>query len=298
LANASYIREINNGGGELLEVGRAISALADPRQKIPLPQDEIEADLSSENWQYWYRASLTDGLQSFLSDEFNWSIDLTEASEKTSRFEDRWSAGAGFSYFAVFGANGGADNETIRKHAELDTSAIKIHFSNIQSFTVDRGNWFKPGVISQFRDRMPPGFWGEAGRLNLIPTQVILVRGLRIEVLTSAQVTDYFFNKKSAGGGAGFRIGPWRIGGSGHRTTIEESYEMHRSSTGFLLEDVSQRAQILAVTSIRNIDLLKQTEDPAPTYRMLAEPEIREARALLDRARRAAPSALESLGVS
>lgn len=297
LANAAYIREVKNAGGELLEVGRATSALADPRQRLPLPQDENDVEQPSDNWQYWYRAGLTDNLSNFLKDTFNWSIELTEASERTTRFEERWSGGAGFSYFGVFGVSGSVSNETIKKHAETDTSSIKIHFSNIQSFAVERGQWFKAGVISQFRDRMPPGFWGEAGRLNLIPTSVVLVRGLKIEVTTSALVTDYFFNKRTTGGSAGFRIGPWRVGGSGSRTTIEENYEMLRTTTGFTLEDISGRAQILAVTSIRNNDLLASEQDSTPIYRLLADNEIREARMLIDSVRRGTQTTLELFGV-
>jgi hypothetical protein len=37
-ATAAYMREVNTAGGDLLEVGRALSALSDPRQRIPLPQ--------------------------------------------------------------------------------------------------------------------------------------------------------------------------------------------------------------------------------------------------------------------
>lgn len=39
--------------------------MADARQRLPLPQDEDDAQLSSENWQYWYRAGLTDSIEDF-----------------------------------------------------------------------------------------------------------------------------------------------------------------------------------------------------------------------------------------
>jgi len=286
LANAAYATEVKNAGGDLLEVGRAISALSDPRQRIPLPQDEYDAEQTSENWQYWYRAGLSDSLQNFLKDTYNWTIELAEESVRTTKFEERWSGGASVSYFGFFGASGGVSNETIKTHAEIDTSSISINFKNIQSFAIDRGSWFKAGLISRFRDRMPPGFWGQAGRLNLIPTSVVLVRGMKIEVKTSSQVTDYFFNKRTTGGSAGFSIGPWRVGGSASKVTVEENYDMVRTATGFTLEDVSGRAQILAVMSIRNNDLLEHPIDPKPLYRELTAPEIRDAMIQMDSFRR------------
>lgn len=283
---AAYMREVNTAGGDLLELGRALSALSDPRQRIPLPQDEDDAKLSSDNWQYWYRAGLGDGINEFLSTSAPWDIELNEQSIKTTRFEERWSASVNASYFGFFGAGGGTSNETIKTHAEDETSGIKIHFENIQSFPVDRGQWFKAGLISRFRDRMPKGFWGQSGRLNLIPTSVILVRGLKIEVTTSLTVTDYFFNKRSTSGSAGFSIGPWSFGGSGGRTTIEENYDMQRTGTGFTIEDKSGRAQVIAVWSIRNADLLNTLIETAPLHQSLTSEELRAGKILVDLARR------------
>lgn len=298
LSLAAYMREVNTAEGDLLEVGRALSALADPRQRIPLPQDENDTQLPSGSWQYWYRAGLTDDIKLFLKTRFAWDIELVDHATRTDRFEDRWSAGASVSYFGVFGASGSVSNETIRHHAEKDTSSVKIHFENIQSFPVDRGAWFKPGLISRFRDRMPPGFWGQGGRLNLIPSSVILVKGVKIEVTTSTEVTDYFFNKKSAGGSAGFSIGPWRVGGNGGRSTIEESYSMNRTGSGFVIEDTSGRAQVLAVASIRNADLLTNPmPKTTPLYQDLSEIDIREGRAMVTESQSAPTSMLLTLGV-
>lgn len=291
---AAYMLEANKVGGDILEVGRVMSMISDPRQKIPLPQDENDTQLSAEYWQYWYRAGLSDDLKVFLETSSTLDISLNDESEKTHRFEERWNAGINGSYFGFFGAGGGASNETIKIQTEKDTMSIKIHFENIQSFAVDRGQWFQAGIISRFRDRMPKGFWGQAGRLNLIPTSVILIHGLKIELITSSVVTDYFFNKRSVSGSAGFNIGPWSFGGSAGRTTIEENYEMTRTGTGFTIEDKSKRAQILAVVSIRNQDLLKLSEDTVPLSRLLTQDDLLEGHTLVDLARRAENSNLES----
>ena len=285
-AVANYLREVNTAGGDLLEVGRGIGALSDPRQRIPLPQDEDDALLSSDSWQYWYRGGLADSIESFLTTTSPRTITLDESAIRTTRFEDRWSGGVNVSYFGVFGVGGSASNETIKTHAETDTSSISIQFANIQSFPVERGQWFKAGLISRFRDRMPQGFWGQSGRLNLIPTSVTLARGVKIVVNTSSTVTDYFFNKKTVGGSAGFRIGPWQVGGGGSRTTIEESYDMRRTSTGFELEDMSGRAQVIAVTSIRNADLLSLQLDNKSLFRALSGADEAEGMRLLEESRR------------
>jgi hypothetical protein len=294
---AAYMREVNTAGGDLLELGRALGAISDPRQRIPLPQDDDDALLSSDSWQYWYRAGLSDDIQSFLTTANRWDIKIDETAIKTTRFEDRWSGGFNVSYFGIFGAGGNASNETIKTHAETDTSSIAIHFENIQSFPIDRGQWFKAGVVSRFRDRMPPGFWGQAGRLNLIPTSVTVVRGVKISVNTSSTVTDYLFNKRTTGGSAGFSIGPWRVGGGGSRTTIEENYDMRRTATGFEIEDISGRAQVLAVTSIRNADLLAVQLDNRALYRSLLDADASGAVALLEESRRSALNRPADFGI-
>jgi hypothetical protein len=259
---AAYMREVNNSGPDLLEVGRAISALADQRQRTPLPQDEDDARLPADSWQVWYRAGLSDNITSFLNTTNVLDIEIADTSIRTQRFEERWGVNANVSYFGAFGVGGGASNETIKSKSETDTQSIKIHFENIQSFPVDRGTWFKAGMIARFRDRMPTNFWEARGRLNLIPTSVTLVRGVKIEVRTSSEVVDFFFNKRTVGASGGFSIGPWRFGGSANRTTIEQNYNFERSATGITITDNSNRAQILAVTSIRNLDLLSIPPQP------------------------------------
>lgn len=295
---AAYMREVTTAGGDLLEVGRALSALGDPRQRLPMPRDEDDLAMPSDSWELFYRAGLSENLGDFLANpgaSFDFTID--DASVKTDRFEERWNGGLSVSFLGFFGVSGGASNETIRTHAENETGSISIHYDAVQSFTVQRGSWFKAGLISRFRDRLPGGSWGEGGRLNLIPTSVVVAKGARIKVNTSQTVTDYYFNKRTAGGDAGFSIGPFRIGGGGSRTTIEESYQMDRTGTGFELIDKSSRGQVIAVASIRNADLLAAPQQTAALYRALSGDEALEARHALLSARMS-DSTVKALGVA
>ena len=253
-ALAAYMREVADAGGELLEVGRALSAWADPRQQVPLPTDELDFDRGEDSWQRWYRAGLGDDIKTFLSTEAPQTIDFNQTETATSRFEERWSASARVGWFGFFGASGGVSNETIKEHTERDTNSVSISFKNVQSFPILRGQWFKGGLISQFRDRMPENFWGPGGRLNLIPTSIVLVHGAKISVETSETVTDYYYKKRTTGGSAGFRFGPFSIGGSGSRTTIHEDTSFKKTDNGFEIEDNSGRAQVLAVVSVRPAD--------------------------------------------
>jgi len=295
VALAAYMRLVNDAGGELLEVGRALAALSDPRARVALPQDEQEATMDPATWQRWYRANLGDDLANFLRDEFIGSIMLQEGEQRTSNFHTRWNAGGGFSWFGLFGVSGGESNETIQRRSEGQTSRIEFKFKNLQSFPITRGQWFKGGLISQFRDRMPAQFWGEGGRLNLIPATVTLVRGMRIEVHTSSEVSEYFFNKRIYGGRAGFRIGPFSFGGSARRVTTHEESSFQRTDFGFVVEDNSERAQVLAVTSIRHADLLQQPEDALPDSRRLDVNEVREGMRLLNEMRAGADGGVEAL---
>jgi len=294
---AAYMREVNTAGGDLLEVGRALGALSDTRQRLPLPQDEDDATLPSDSWQYWYRAGLADNIDEFLRTSNVVEINLTDVSTRTTNFHERWGGSFNVSWFSAFGVGGSVSNETIKEHSETDTSSIKIHFENIQSFPVERGQWFKAGVVSRFRDKMPKGFWGASGRLNLIPAAVTLVRGVVIEVNTTTTVTDYFFSKRTTGGSAGFSIGPWRIGGGASKTSIEETYSLEKTGSGFLIKDNSNRAQIIAVTSIRNADLLSSPSPMSPLYLELNEAEAREGRLLLEESRRDSSNSVEAFGI-
>lgn len=61
---------------------------------------------------------------------------------------------------------------------------------------------------------------------------------------------------------------------------------MRRTSTGFELEDMSGRAQILAVTSIRNADLLSSPLDSGSLFRSLSATDEAEGMRLLEESRR------------
>src|SRR5262249_35546939 len=131
---AAYMLEANKIGGDVLEVGRAISALSDPRARLALPQDEHDAKLSSDSWQYWYRAKLNDDIKAFLAQTSHVELSVREGSSKTDRFEERWNASASVGWFGLFEANGAASGETIRRHAEEQSQSVSISFENMQSF--------------------------------------------------------------------------------------------------------------------------------------------------------------------
>lgn len=227
---------------------------------------------------------MVDSLETFLQTTNSFEIKISEESKLTDRYEERWGVRGRAKWF-VFGVSGGASDEIIEKQTVTETQSIKFTFANIQSFTVDRGSWYQAGIISRFRDRMRPGFWGLGGRLNLIPTSLILVRGATIEITTSSEVSDYFYNKHTAGGGGGFSIGPFSFGSRASSETIRETSEIYKTETGFTLADTSGRGQVLAVTSIRNQDLLADARSVQPIYSSMSREDLEIGQRLVEEAR-------------
>ncbi len=265
-ATGAYLVEVNNAGGELMEVGRAIATLDSQIQKMPLPSTPEEIELGTASWQTYYRTSLDRDIFAFLREKSPQKFTIKESMKKTNSFASSWNASATIGWCLFFSASGSVEHEDKSSQFEKETSEISFSFDNVQPFNIIRGQWYKPGLINRFLDKIEPSFWGRAGRLNIIPTQLILGHGLSVEIKTSAQMKDYIFSRHKVGASGGFSIGPFHLGGGGGSTTTSEKTTVTKTDTGLQVKDQSGRAVVLAVISNRPADQLKIPNDTKPLF--------------------------------
>lgn len=269
--NGLYLQEVNTAGGELLEIGRAISELGAENQRIALPSNEFELELGEDTWSYYYKSYVAGNLKHFLGEAAARTFAIDSASRRSTSFESRWRVSAGASWFGLFTASGAAENVEVQRSWENTSTSVSVTFANVQRFDVVRGPWFKAGLLDQFRDRLPGEFWGPGGRLNLIPSAVVLAHGLTVSVKGSREAGTYLYEYKRRAGGGGFRIGPFGFGGRGSSTTSLEQTTVEVNSDGFTVQDRSGRAMILAVVSSRPLDVYTGNEVPLHVRLMARE---------------------------
>lgn len=261
-AEGAYLLEANNVGGDVKEVGRAIIALGSAIQQVPLPSSPEEIQLGKDYWSYYYRASLDGDIFQFKNEASPLSITMNDLAQQSTSFSSKWNASASVGWCCFFSASGKMEDEVQSTKWKQQTSEVKVNFKNIKPFNIIRGQWYKPGLITRFLDRLPASFWSESGRLNLIPTQLIVAHGLSIDITTSDEVRDYFYHRHSVGGGGGFSIGPFSLGGGGSSTSTYSETNVVKTATGLHIEDTSGRAVVLAVISTRPQDLLHTSSTP------------------------------------
>lgn len=275
-----YMVIVNNAGGDLAEIGRAISALNSATAQMQLPSSPEFIQLGKEFWDYYYKTSLDGDIFQFKNENAPFTVTLNSSQSSSTSFSNSWNASASAGWCFFFSAGGSVTDETHSRNWQTDTTEIKISFKNIKSFNIVRGQWFKGGLVQRFAPQLG-AFFGPAGRLNVIPTELILGLGMSIEITTSEAVGSYFYHRHHTSGGGGFSIGPFSIGGRGGSTSTYESTKVEKTSTGLRIEDTSGRAVVLGVVSERPQDL-----QSTPSLMMYEELELlhaNQAREALER---------------
>jgi hypothetical protein len=263
LANGAYLSEMNANGGAFQELGRAQSAYGGPNAKIALPSNELFArDEYRDTWDLKFRQQVEGDLIRFKQDPPNqFEFQIESGRTVTTTFENRWSGSASFGagwFWWSAGFGGNADHTSIRRDHEDKTAQMLVRFKNLQEFPITRGSWFKMGLVRSYGQqvRQANANWVKGARLNIIPQSLIIGTGLEVEINTSDTTSHYSYDAWNSGGSGGFRIGPFSFGGGGSSSTVNERTEVTKTGTKLKVKDTSDRAIIVAVKSIRPVDLL------------------------------------------
>jgi len=273
--NARYFIELNNVGADLAEIGRTLAALDNQTQLVSLPSTSELINLPKEDWDVFYRTFLDADIGQFKQENAPFTITINQDSQKTTTFSSSWHAEVSIGWGLFFSASGSIENDEQTRHWQNDTTDLRISFKNIKPFNIIRGNWFKGGLIPRFLERLPRSFWDQTtGRLNVIPTQLVLAHGLSVDITTSDTVGDYVYQRHQASGGGGVGIGPFKFGGGGGSTTVYENTTVVKTGTGLHIEDTSGRAVVLAIISERPLDLLPGGAGLLPMVELSSEEKL------------------------
>jgi hypothetical protein len=281
IAGGAYFLEVTNAGGRLAEIGRAIAAKAAKEAKIELPSSKEPFILNnSSTWESYYTTQILGDINQFKSEKVEQTFTVNESQETSTTYTSRWGGGASFQWFSFFGAGGSIDNVSKQRSWEENTLEVKITFGNLAKIPIRRGQWFKGGLVREFLEEIDKEFWGSRGRLNLIPTELLLAHTISLDIKTSDEAGTYAYEHHNRAGNAGFRFGPFRFGGSGGSTSTSETTTVEKTTTGLQVKDISGRAAVLAVICERPADLLPGGIPPAPFFMIRNRPTTEAAVAL------------------
>jgi hypothetical protein len=240
----------NVGDADLVLLEDASTRWSNPKQRIHLPQNKDVLN-DPELWQEYYTSWVGDSIQDFLKESVPESQVINESSSLSTYFEQHWSASVSVSFLGLFRAGGAnADQVKIEQHIKTNMTYLDVHFTNVKTFPIERGEWFSGNALDRFApivDRTAN--FGPNGQLELIPQELLLGRGLSMFLYGDSQSLDYFYEHFHASADAGFFVGPWRIGGGGDYSMTKSETKIEKYSDKIFIQDLSGRAKVLAALS-------------------------------------------------
>jgi hypothetical protein len=249
------------------QVARVAEALARTAYgvgtQIALPSSEDDVALGADGWDTYYKTNIDLGMdwRDFWGTDAPDERGIEQASQTSTHYEHRWSAGGSVSY-GFFSVGGSASGGTIENHLRAGTQRVKFSFDRLALGTIVRGTWFDNGLVTSkpYTDYVAfDEYWGANGTLPLIPISVVVGRGLKIEIETSQIAHDDYQSWRQTSGNAGFRCGPFRIGGGGSSSTSWGSVTDTSSGSTIRLKDESGQAYVMAVISQKMDDLVSSS---------------------------------------
>ena len=228
--------------------------------KLPIDEDEAEDGANDpdakDGWAEFRKSVISVDVNDFMRNDAPDSVRIVEASSVSTTYESRWSASVnGGGLFWNFGAS--ASGGTLDRQLREDASALTIGFKKLNAFQLVRHGWYDESLIRTYcREVKRDEFWGERGMLNLIPQDVILGRGVFIEIETAARSYSEFQNWFNVEGSGGFRIGSFSIGGGGSHSQHFSDIRNASSGTTIRIEDKSDQIYVIGSVSVRVSDLV------------------------------------------
>lgn len=253
-------------GGDLQEIGCALSALGAPNAQIPLPFSTETVGLGNDYWQNYHATTLDGDIFNFRAESSPRTFTIEEGRPKTQLFECRWDTSVDTGWCSLFDLNGSITDQANAESLKRSMSRITVNFDNLGLFNIIRPGWFKEELIRRHADKVDPDIFSSGGELPLVPKQIVLAHGLNLEIEVSGDCRDYLYRRFQQNVG-GFSIGPFSFGTDGATTTYVET-RVTKTENGLRIEDTSNRPFVVAVVSERPYDWLAQK--PTPLWVQLA----------------------------
>jgi hypothetical protein len=243
-ASGDYAAIINQAGGIVRIIGKAVEDFYSDYAEIPLPSlPDFDLESEKDTWALYKRQWVLGDIERFKTEQSELVVEFDHLKAESSTIQKHWDGNVGIRV-GWFSFGGSASRTEIERKSSEQTEKVKFTFKNVAEFPIFRDKWYKVNLIDQY-GADTQGLWGPNGSFNVIPVSYILAKGITVEATTTDEVKQYMESQFSAGGTVG--IGPFNFGGSNSETRIHSSFD--RTNTGIKITDISNSAHIIAVKS-------------------------------------------------
>ena len=243
-AQDAYDYLVDRLGGDVATVGRALSQCHAAAHCLALPESpEDDTDSETDTWPVVLSQTVEGDLAALRRETSRRRLTLADGVPHSAAFAAEWDGCFGID-LPFWGVSGGADGPAVGERLSERTGSVALAFENVAAFTVHRGGWFRPELLRAYGGSTP-GAWGKEGYLNVIPTALLVARGVTasatLPTAEKAQVLATF----DAGGA--IRVGAFTFGGSSASTVLQSTCQA--THEGVRLADISERALIIGLVA-------------------------------------------------
>lgn len=234
---------------------QAFAKYSNPQQKIYLPPvREVLNDPSL--WQQYYTSYIDKDLAAFMRQSVPFDETVDESQANSSHFESEWHASLSVKFLGFIRAGGAdASQQDSEDHVRNNTTKIIVHYDNIDTFNITRGEWYSANVLDRFATQLPPDafktIFGPNGQLEIIPKALLVGRGLKFSIYADSNSLDYVYHHFQASADAGIRVGWFTVGGGGGYSETRSNTKINKFSDHIEIVDNSGKAKVIAVLGRR-----------------------------------------------
>jgi hypothetical protein len=209
---------------------KILNAVRNNFEKNPLMKNRLPERIEWEDEPFkmslFHKQDVSGDIFRFKRETLQKSMTINNSTSESSTVSTSWGGSIGVSY-GPFSFGGGASGSRLEQEARDKATSVTMSFENIQEFSIERADWFSMYILERF-GAMLPEFWGPDGLLNVIPTSVVLVKGVRVNVVSnnsySKRVEEHFQAKKTVG------WGPFKFSANYSRDSIYSKVEVNGDS--------------------------------------------------------------------
>lgn len=183
--------------------------------------EKIEWEQMQNKWIKVLKQGVGVDIFRFKKGSNNQGFSIDSASTESTTISTRWGGTLGVRR-GIFSFKGSFEATRLEEEAYQKSTSVSLGFEHFGEFPLERSEWFSKYIIDRFGALLPE-FWGPRGYLSVIPTSVVLAKGISINIVTDETHTSKAETHFRAGGSIGF--GPFNFGGGNYRDYIHSSFE-------------------------------------------------------------------------
>jgi hypothetical protein len=209
---------------------KLLNAVRNNFEKNPLMKNRLPERVEWEDEPFkmslFHKQEVSGDIFRFKKETLQQKTTINSSTSESRTVSTSWSGSIGVNY-GPFSFGGGGSGSKLEQEARDKAISVSMSFENIQEFSIERPDWFSMYVLERFVEMLPE-YWGPEGLFNVIPTSIVLVKGVRINVVSSnsysKRVEEHFRAKKSVG------WGPFKFSANYSRDSIYSKVEVNGDS--------------------------------------------------------------------